>query len=719
MKKIIFICSILVFSVQVSGQQVLKYVDVFLGTGGVGHVYPGAVAPFGMVQLSPDNGEEGWEYCAGYNYKSNHIAGFSHTHLSGTGIGDLCDISVLPLLDTSLIRGSIIKHSFKHQNEKGSPGFYSVKLDNGIECSFTASERIGFHKYSFPQKTGWILFNMGFRINTDKPTNSMLQVIDSFTIAGFRESTGWAKFQKIYFTATFSEPIANYISLDDTSKNNNIFSGKNVKLALKFNAQKPIFVKVALSHVGIDKAILELKNNGQNNFETVLKSTQNKWKKELEKIKIKTSNDTIKTLFYTSLYRTCLAPTLYSDADKYYRNYKNELKQINNAANKYTIFSQWDVFRALFPLFSITQQSKMPDFINSMYNFYEDNGLLPVWDIQTWEANTMSGYHSIPIISDAILKNTSGIDNHKLYEAMKKSAFQKIRGTPEFIKYGYIPQDLVGQSVTKTLEYSYDDWCIAQVAKKLGYENDYNDFMKRASNYKNLFDKRVGFFRSKNVAGEFIEPFDPLLSEHGNKGQYIEGTAWQHSFFVPQDLPGFIDLFGKKELFEKKLDELFNSSSVLHGDNVSSDVTGLIGQYAHGNEPSHHIIYFYSLLGKYQKTAKWLKVVMDSMYKLGPLGLSGNDDCGQMSAWYIWTSLGMYPFNPADGKYVFGMPFVDEAEIQLINNKKIRIKVIKNNNKKGNFIQAVYWNGKKLDDTFIKHSSLIEGGDLSFYLGND
>jgi predicted alpha-1,2-mannosidase len=710
--KQLLIFLLIISSHALPAQQLTKFVDPFLGTGGHGHVYPGATVPFGMVQLSPDNGDEGWDWCSGYHYSSKTIAGFSHTHLSGTGIGDWCDISLLPLTDTNHIRDEKIKLPYSHTNELAKPGYYSVQLDNHIKTELTATDRTGFHRYTFPGREGWLRFDMGFRINWDQSTNGMLQLVDDYTLVGYRYSTGWAKGQKVYFAAQFSSPIKKYFFINDTAQTVKRADGKLVKVALQFATETPLIVKVSLSSTSIDKALLEVNKSTQQSFTIISKYAEHLWEKELQKIKINTTNKDLATKFYTSLYRTCLAPVIHSDADGTYQTHDNKQLQFTKGKNKYTIFSQWDVFRALNPLFTITQTNRLPDMINSMLQVYDDNGLLPVWDISTWEANTMTGYHSIPIIADAMLKNIKGFDYNKAYEAMRKSAFQNQRGTPEYIQYGYLPQDKHGWSVTITLEYAFDDWCIAQAAKKLGRIDDYNLFMKRAMSYKNLFEKQTGFMRSKNSKEEFIEPFDPLQSEHGFEGQYIEGTAWQHSFFVPHDVSGFAELFGGKEKLIAKLDELFTAPSELHGENTSADVTGLIGQYAHGNEPSHHIIYMYTVLGQPSKAAKWIKVVADSMYKIGPDCLVGNDDCGQMSAWYIWTCLGFYPMNPASGEYVFGFPLIDEATIQLPNKKELKIKVKRALVKKASGIESVRLNGKSIPVKNITHQQLLNGGLL-------
>jgi predicted alpha-1,2-mannosidase len=714
-KKIVSIAVLLGCGYCSFSQKLTSLVDPFLGTGGHGHVYPGATVPFGMVQLSPDNGKEGWDWCSGYHYSSNTIAGFSHTHLSGTGIGDWCDISVLPLNDTNTIRNEKIWHTFDHKNEQAKPGYYSVQLDNGIRCELTATERNGYHKYTFTGKNGWLRFDMGFAINWDKSTDGMLAIVDDSTIIGYRYSTGWAKGQKVYFTARFSQPIQSFLYVNDSVRNGNIAKGKKVKLALQFNTAQPLYVRVGISSVSTDKATQALQESHGQSFTQVMQQADVLWEQELQKIKIDVINKTQATQFYTALYRTCLAPVTHSDADGAYQTHDNKQLKYTAGKRKYTVFSQWDVFRALNPLFTLTQIERLPDMINSMLQLYRDNGLLPVWDLSTWEANTMTGYHSIPIIADAILKGVKGFDYQEAYTAMKKSAMQQQRGTPEYIKYGYLPQDKHGWSVTITLEYAYDDWCIAQVAKKLGYESDYKQFMQRAMSYKNLFDKSTGFMRAKNSDGKFVEPFDPILSEHGFEGQYVEGTAWQHSFFVPHDVVGFANLYGGNAQLEAKLDALFTAPSELHGDNASADISGLIGQYAHGNEPSHHIIYMYTVLGKPAKTAKWLQVVMDSIYKPGPDGLSGNDDCGQMSAWYVWTSLGMYPMNPASGNYVFGMPFINNATLQLPYGKKLRIQVQgPSDYTKRKQLVAVTLNGKKLPLTSITHQQLLQGGTLTY-----
>jgi len=706
-------------SLNAAGQQLTRFVDPFLGTGGHGHVYPGATVPFGMVQLSPDNGVNGWDWCSGYHYSSVNIAGFSHTHLSGTGIGDYCDVSVLPLTDTLQIREKDIFQPFEHRDESARPGYYSVRLGNNVSCELTATVRNGYHRYIFPDDKGWLRFDMGFSINWDAPTEALMKVVDDSTIVGYRSSTGWAKGQRVFFAARFSHPIGDRIFVNDTARNGSEAAGPRVKLVLGFDTRREaLTVRVGLSSTGEEGALESLRESAGKSFGEIAGMAEASWEKELGKIRIDTSDRAFAQQFYTALYRTTLSPNTYSDADGRYRTHNGKYRQ--QKGTKYTVFSNWDTFRALNPLFSITQPQRVPEIVNSMLSFYDDNGLLPVWDISTWEANTMTGYHAIPIIADAILKNTKGFDHRRAYEAMKRSAYQQQRGTPDYIRFGYLPQDKHGWSVTITLEYAFDDWCIAQVARKLGNKKDHAEFMARAMSYKKLFDPATGFMRARDSTGRFIEPFDPLLSEHGFEGQYIEGTAWQHSFFVPHDVAGFARLYGSEAGLVKKLDELFNSPSELHGDNVSDDVSGLIGQYAHGNEPSHHIIYMYTALGQPAKAAERIRLVVDSLYKNGPEGLPGNEDCGQMSAWLVWTSLGMYPMNPASGEYVFGYPLVKEASINLPAGRSMVIrtrgKLAKGMQEKGH-IRRVILNGREIPVRSISHRDLLKGGELIYELG--
>jgi len=718
MRKISFLSllfSIIVFTA-FAQHKLINYVDPFIGTGGHGHTYPGATVPFGMVQLSPDNGTQGWDWSSGYHYSDSTISGFSHTHLSGTGIGDWCDISVMPLTS------EIFKQAkFKHSDENASPGYYKVKMDNGITAAFTTTERCGLHQYTFPVNSAPVIqFDLGFHINWDSPTDTYIEILNDSTIVGYRISTGWAKNQKVYFAARTSQKFSSY----SLFANNKIFVGKEVnnaltkvQLSFKDAAGKTILLKVALSNTSTQKAILALQEIKNWNFNSVKAKAENEWEIELSKFKITTKDLALKRTFYTALYHTCLAPVLYSDADGEYQNAKNEFIKPKNNRQKYTVYSLWDTFRALNPLFTITQPKRYPDILNSMLSFYDENGLLSVWDLSTWETNTMTGYHAVPVLADAILKNIPGFNVAKAYEAMKKSANQTIRGVPDYIKYGYLPQDKGGWSVTVTLEYAFDDYCIAQVAKKLNNVKDYDLYLKRALSYTKLFDPVTGFIRARNSDGKFTLPFDPYFSEHNDKAEYIEGNAWQHSFFVPHDPQGLAKLHGGRINFVKKLDSLFTVSSVIKGKNSSPDVSGMIGQYAHGNEPSHHIPFLYSYVGFSWKTQDKVRMILDSMYHDKPDGYSGNEDCGQMSAWFVWNAAGFYPANPVSGEYVFGSPLVDAVAISLPNGKKLKI-IALNNSKINKYIQKITLNGLPYSKTFISHISLLKGGQLTFTMGS-
>lgn len=715
------------FSMPIQAQDsLISYVDPFIGTGGHGHTFPGATVPFGMVQLSPDNGREGWDWCSGYHYSDSLIAGFSHMHLSGTGIGDWLDISVLPLTTQLDDTTQQVMIPFSHGNEQAAPGYYQVLLSNGVNVELTATERCGYHRYTYPQgSTPIIRFDLAFHVNWDSPTETHISILNDSTLVGYRYSTGWAKVQKVYFAARTAAPIVRSILNDGQSASDmsdmveTYDKGKGASVQLFFDGNTPqtIEMKVALSMTSYDQAMDALREIPTWNFNGVRKTAEDKWEKELQKIKIGTGDDRLKRIFYSALYHTAMAPTLYSDADGKYQNANGDIRTMAEGANRYTLFSLWDTFRALNPLFTLTQPQRYTDMLNSMLAFYDENGLLPVWDLSTWETNTMTGYHAIPVLADAVLKDWPGLDAERAYEAMLSSAYQDIRGVPDYIEYGYLPQDKAGGSVTVTLEYAFDDWCIAQVAKKLDKTADYATFMNRAKSYAHLFDSQTGFMRAKTSDGKFVEPFDPFWSEHDfDKSQYIEGNAWQHSFFVPHDVRGLANLYGGNEGLSGKLDELFTVSSEMHGENISPDASGFIGQYAHGNEPSHHIAYMYSYIGEAWKTQERIRQVVDSMYHDRPDGYAGNEDAGQMSAWAVWNIAGLYPANPASGEYVFGSPMADEVVFALPNGKPFTIRAL-NNVAKNSYIQSVTLNGKPYENTYIRHEDLLNGGELVFKMG--
>ncbi|SEL68060.1 GH92 family glycosyl hydrolase [Parapedobacter koreensis] len=706
----------------------ISYVDPFIGTGGHGHTFPGATVPFGMVQLSPDNGRSAWDWCSGYHYSDSLIAGFSHMHLSGTGIGDWLDISVMPLIAPLDDTTTFVQTQFSHDNERASPGYYQVTLENGIHVELTATERIGYHRYTYaqPNDTPVIRFDLSFHQNWDTPIETHISVLNDSTLIGYRYSTGWANVQRVYFAARTSFPFVKTILNNGLSASAMIDMaetydrGKGVSAQLIFDGSLPhntVELKVALSTTSYEKALEELHLAEDEGFNDVHQAAKDKWEAELQKIKISSGNDEIKRVFYTALYHTALSPTLYADRDGEYKNAHGDIHTMPNGASRYTLFSLWDTFRALNPLFTLTQPEKYTDILNSMLAFHDENGLLPVWDLSTWETNTMTGYHAIPVLADAILKDWPGLDAEQAYQAMLKSAYQDIRGVPDYIAYGYLPQDKAGGSVTITLEYAFDDWCIGQVAKKLGKTADHATFMNRARSYTNLFDKQTGFMRAKKSDGQFVEPFDPFWSEHDfDKSQYIEGNAWQHSFFVPHDVQGLAKLYGSNQGLSSKLDALFAAPSEMHGENISPDASGFIGQYAHGNEPSHHIAYMYSYIGESWKTQERVRQIVDSMYHDGPDGYAGNEDAGQMSAWAVWNIAGLYPANPASGEYVFGSPIADETTFTLPNGKLFVIRAL-NNGSQNSYIQSATLNGKPYEGTYILHQDLLNGGELVLKMG--
>jgi predicted alpha-1,2-mannosidase len=696
-------------------KSVVDYVDPFIGTGGHGHTYPGAVLPFGMVQLSPDNGTQGWDWCSGYNYSDSVIVGFSHTHLSGTGIGDLTDISMMPSVGKTFDT-LMTPSAFSHSNEKASPGYYSVELkDFNITSELTVSKHTGWQRHTFPaSKNAMLRIDLGWAINWDKASETYVRRHDDSTLVGYRFSNGWAKGQKVFFALRSKKlPGARLLLLSDKKTiNSDSAKGEKVVAGIQFETAEgeQVIFKTGISFANQQGALAALEQEPGYDFDAIAASARNAWETELGKIKIE-AEDSVKTIFYTGLYHSFLAPSLYSDA---LGNYKGTDSTVKHAdGDIYTVQSLWDTFRGANPLFTLVQSGRVADFINSYLVFYDQHGLLPVWDLHFWEANTMTGYHAVPIVADAILKDIKGFDYEKAYTAMKASAMQNIRATDNYRKYGFVPQDKHGWSVTMTLEYAFDDWCIAQVAKKLGKENDYALFSKRAENFKNLFDPSTGFFRPKNSDGKWREPFDPMRSEHGFEGNYIEGTAWQHTFFVPHAVNEYAALMGGKGNLIAKLDSLFTNNQPMTGEDISSDISGLIGQYAHGNEPSHHIAYMYAALGAPDKGARRIREIMTTLYSAQPDGLSGNEDCGQMSAWYVWSALGMYPMNPASGEYYFGSPLINRATISLENGKTINI-LVNEQRAENAVIQSAKWNNVILEYNKISHAELMQGGNLEF-----
>ncbi len=712
--------------VSASNDSLTRYVDPFIGTAEHGHVYPGATVPFGMVQLSPDNGTQGWDWCSGYNWIDSTIVGFSHTHLSGTGIGDLLDISMMPAnarLDFSKQdppKNSEYTTTFSHTNESAQPGYYSVLLDNGIRAELTASTRVGMHRYTFPDAAQkHLLLDLGFAINWDKPTRTSMTVDgENRMVTGYRYSTGWAKDQRVYFAAKFSEPISGFTLADSTEIiEETRAEGEKLRFQLQFgNATRTVLVKVGLSTADDAGAIAALDEIPDWDFDAQKENARMLWEEELSKIRISTTDENLRKVFYTSLYRTCLAPVVMSDANGKYKGADGKV-HTSEGWTRYDIFSLWDTFRAANPLYTIIQEDRINDFIQSMLAHYDEYGLLPVWSLLGNETNTMTGYHAIPVLVDAYMKGFRDYDVEKAYQAVIASAMQDIRGTDDYREYGYIPFDKEGESVTRTLEYAYDDWCIAQFAKALGKEEDYRKFMERSESYRPLFDPKTGFMRAKYSNGKWKTPFDPQYSSHDfSVAEYTEGNAWQHSWFVPQDPASLIALHGGDEPFVTKLDSLFTIDSEIRGDFASADISGLIGQYAHGNEPSHHIAYLYNYAGVPSKTQDIVRKIIDTQYNDTPSGLCGNEDCGQMSAWYVFSAMGFYPVNPAQGVYVIGTPVFNRVEIENKTGKDF-IVIAEGTSSENRFIQSASWNGAPYSKTYITHDMITTGGTLEFEMG--
>ncbi len=708
-------------------ENLVDFVDPFIGTGAHGHTFPGATVPFGGVQVSPDNGVGGWDWCSGYHYSDSIVVGFSHLHLSGTGIGDLGDIRLMPTTNEVDLTKEIKSRTdydyygkYTHQSEEASPGFYRVNLQNSdIDVSLTATKRSGLQRYVFPAGKKSVVLDLSHQINWDKPTEGKIELVNDTLITGYRFSKGWAEDQRVYFAITFSRPIQEADFADSTALlSGDSHQGTNLKAVLSFsNGTSPseILVRTGISSASEAGAIRSLSESENKSFEEVRADAVVAWEKELSKIAIQTKNTDLKRTFYTAMYHANLAPVVYSDHNQ---EYKGAGGVINTAEGytRYDIFSLWDTFRAAHPLFTITQTDKVNDMINSMLAHYNEYGLLPVWSLLGNETNTMTGYHAIPVIADAYFKGFKGFDIDVAYEAMKKSAMQDIRGVKFYKSYGFIPGDLEEESVTKNLEYAFDDWCIAQVAKRLGKNKDYEYFLNRSKSYKELYDPVTGFMRGKLSDGSWRTPFDPKRSEHRVNTDYTEGNAWQHSWFVPHDVNGLISLMGGPELFTLKLDSLFSTDSEITGNHISADISGLIGQYAHGNEPSHHVAYLYNYAGSPWKTQQVVRNILRTQYSTQPDGLCGNDDCGQMSAWYVFSALGFYPVNPANGEYALTSPLFDEAIIHLPGGKTFKI-LAEGSSEKNQYIRSVELNGQPLNVPFFSHEVLMSGGELKITLG--
>lgn len=702
-----------------------SYVDPYIGTGFHGHVFLGANVPFGAMQLGPTNLTQGWDWCSGYHYSDTTLIGFSHTHLSGTGIGDLGDILVLPTSGAvNLVRGDKDNLQdgylafYDHTDENVKPGYYGIYINKyKVQAELTTTSRVGFHRYTYAEGTDAnVVVDLERGIGWDSPYHNYIEQVNDSTVAGFRWSKGWAVNQKIFFSMVFSKPIQNFTLSEEVSADSAGVDGRKVKAGITFGQLNgvPLMIKVAISPVSIENAQENMKAELPGwDFEKVATAADEAWEKELSRIRVTMENDDQMKLFYTSLYHSMIAPSAFQDVNGAYRG-ADAKNYVDKSYTNYTTFSLWDTYRAAHPLYSLTQRERVADFVKTFLNIYKQQGKLPIWHLVGNETDCMVGYPSIPVIADAYFKGIP-MDAELAFEAMKASSMRDDYGMKYIKEKGYIPADLEKESVSKALEYCLSDWCIAQVAKSLGKEEDYAYYSKRAKAYEIYFDKKTHFMRAKLDNGEFRTPFDPFNSIH-MVGDYTEGTAWQYTWLVPHDVEGLVSLFGSEDSFEQKLDSLFEVDGDM-GEGASSDITGLVGQYAQGNEPSHHITYLYGYIGKSWKTAEKVRYIMDSLYLATPEGLSGNEDVGQMSSWFILSSLGFYQVNPANGRYVFGSPLVQSATLQVGDGKEFTIKTV-NNTHENIYIQSMKLNGASYSKASISYQDIVKGGELVIEMGN-
>lgn len=715
MKKIILSFILLIISLT-SFSQIKDYssfVDPFIGTGGHGHTYPGASMPFGMMQLSPDTRLTGWDGCSGYHYSDSVIYGFTHTHLSGTGCSDYGDVLLMPVAGSYSLDNTKYSSAFSHKNETASPGYYSVYMDNGVKAELTVSKRSGMHQYTFPAgKSPFVILDLQHR---DEVIESCIEVVNDSTIQGLRRSKAWATDQWVYFVIRFSQPVLSFgLALNDTLKNDmKKIEGKNVKGFFSFKdlPGNILKIKIAISAVSTEGAMKNLTSEIPGwGFDSVKTAAKAAWNKELGKIDVEGGTKEQQKIFYTALYHSLLSPNLYMDVDRQYRGRDNN---IHAAAgfDYYTVFSLWDTYRALHPLLTVIDKKRTNDFINTFIKQFEQGGLLPVWELSANETNCMIGYHAVSVITDAFMKGIKDYDTLTAFKAMKQSAGTDLYGLDFYRKYGYVPGDRESESVSRTLEYAYDDWCIAQIAKKMGFTEDYANFIKRSQYYKNIFDPETEFIRPK-INGGWYTPFIPAEVNFN----YTEANGWQYNFYVPQDISGFVELTGGAQKFCDKLDSLFYGNYKLSG-RKQADITGLIGQYAHGNEPSHHIAYLYDYVGKPWKTQEIVHKIQTEMYTSNTDGLIGNEDCGQMSAWYVLSAMGFYQVCPGNEEFAFGTPLFNKITLRLENGKDFVISV-KNVSNKNYYIQSATLNGAGYEKSFITYSDIMKGGEITFNMSN-
>jgi len=718
--------SCIVFANTAFGQKApVDYVDPLIGSAGHGHVFVGASRPFGEVQLGPDNIPKGWDWCSGYHYSDSVLTGFSHTHLSGTGIGDLGDILLSPYTGKIKLQPGMQDNitsgygsHYSHEGEEVHPGYYRVQLeDYRIRVELTSTDRVGMHKYSFPAgEEGRVTIDLEHGINWDKAVATYIKKLDDYTLVGYRFSKGWAPDQRLWFAIKTNQPIKDLQLFDSTSAvNGTELTSAKAKAVISLGTKGGnVLYKVGLSPVSYEGALNNIAQELPGwDFEKVKNDARNDWNKQLGVVNISTPSVAKKTVFYTALYHAMIQPSLYNDFDKSYRGTDKKVYE-NAHFNNYTVFSLWDTYRTLHPLMTILQPQRESDFVNSILNIYQQQGFLPIWPLMGGETYCMVGYPAIPVIADAILKGFTGFDADLAYDAMKVTANQDTFGIKYLHNLGYIPADKEPEAVAKAMEYAISDYSIAKVAQKMGKTDDYVYYLKRSKLYQQYFDKSVGFVRGKMSDGSWRTPFDPFAAKH-RENDYTEGNAWQYTWLVPQDPHGLIGLFGSDEAFVNKLDGLFNAKGSM-GAEASPDISGLIGMYSQGNEPNHHTPYLYVYAGQQWKTAEKIRQIDREFFTDKPDGLCGNDDCGQMSAWYVMSALGFYPVNTADGNFVFGSPLASKTSIKVGNGKTFSV-VAENNSDKNIYIQSVSLNGKPYTKSYISYKDIMAGGTLKLVMG--
>lgn len=726
MKRLVNLLAAFILSVNcISAQNLTRWVNPFIGTGAVqsslsGNNYPGATVPFGMVQLSPDTREApDWAQASGYDYNDSIIYGFSHTRLSGTGASDFIDILLFPTINDKR------KSTFTHQHEQARPGYYQVLLkDEKIQAELTASVHVGVHRYTCSdgdQLKLWLDLDHSANKGSwnRRIIQSQLRMVSPTVVEGYRIITGWAKLRKIYFHLEFSQPVLSNQLYDGNRmyENTPVINGTELRGLFCFDKKwnKELICKVALSPVSIENARLNMATEVPGwDFEYIARAAETSWEKELRKIIIQ-GTDLQKKIFYTALYHTMVQPNTMSDVNGEYMASDYVTRSVAKGEVHYSTFSLWDTFRAAHPLYTLMHTHRIPDFVKSMMRQYDYYGYLPVWQLWGQDNYCMIGNHSIPVIVDAVLKGVAGVDEEKAYEAVFNSSIVSHPNSPFEVweKYGYMPENIQTQSVSITLEQAFDDWCVAQLAKRLGKEKDYNHFMKRSAFYRNLFNSKTGFFQPKNDKGEWIEPFDPY--KYGANGGYpfTEGNAWQYFWYVPQNIPDLISLTGGNKAFVAKLDTFFTVS--YQSGALNDNASGFVGQYAHGNEPSHHVAYLYACAGEPWKTQKYVAYIMNELYNDSSSGYAGNDDYGEMSAWYVFGALGFYPVNPVSGEYVIGTPMLEEAVIQLPGRKTFTVKAPRKEDNEV-YICSMKLNGEKYTKNYITHQDIMKGGILEFVM---